>query len=718
MKQVVQNVRSGQVEIKDVPTPACGAGEVLVQVGASLISAGTEKMVMDFAGKSLLGKAKERPDLVKKVLQKMQREGAVAALTSAFGKLDEPLPLGYSAAGTVVQVGANLTREFAVGERVAIAGAGLANHAEYCAVPRNLVVKVPAIVPFTEACYATLAAIALHGVRNAEVTLGSRVLVVGLGLVGQLAVQLAAAAGARVAASDPNPARSQLAKQGGAHWVAGPKALAEGWQTFTDGRGFDAILLCAATASDELLQQAADLARDRANIVLVGKVGTRFDYASYMKKELSLKVSRSYGPGRYDPAYEQQGLSYPVGFIPFTERDNLADAIRLMAEGKLKPTLLTTHTFPFAEALKAYNLISGKGIGGGGSLGVVLAYPEQPAKALPQPFSTTKITTPATPHQLGVSVVGSGAFARGVLIPALAKNPAVGLRGVISKGGLSAAHVQEKFQAAWAGTLINMALEDPATQAVVIATRHNAHATQVVQALRAGKQVWVEKPLALTAVELGNIEKALSQAAQAPVLMVGFNRRFSPALIPLQAKLAATGGARRVMIRVNAGQVEATSWQQTAEGGGRLLGEVCHFTDLALWLLGQAGVNGVEQITAQRGAGQDEYSLTLRFADGSLADILYTSEGDPAAPKERIEVFGGGAYGVMDNYSHTTWQQGGRVQTLYRRPFWQGQNKGHAAALAAWVEACRGGGNRLPSPAELLASSRLILQVQEILTKG
>jgi predicted dehydrogenase len=314
--------------------------------------------------------------------------------------------------------------------------------------------------------------------------------------------------------------------------------------------------------------------------------------------------------------------------------------------------------------------------------------------------------------------LGSGNFARSVLVPALAKNPNASLRGIISKGGLSAAHVREKFNAAWAGTQVSAALEDADTHAVLIATRHNAHAGQVVQALQAGKHVWVEKPLALNTVELGNIERALAKAPNSPLLMVGFNRRFSPALVPLQAKLAATGGPRRVVIRVNAGQVEANNWQQTDEGGGRLLGEVCHFTDLALWLLGQGGVNPVEKITANRGAGQDDYSITLRFADGSLADILYASEGDPAAPKERLEVFGGGAYGVMDNYTTTTWQQGGRVQTLYRRAFWQGQNKGHAAALAAWVAACRGQANRLPSVTELLTSSRLILQIQTTLTKG
>ena len=709
MRQIVQNVRKGKVEVKTVPTPACGQGEVLVAVRASLISAGTERMVMDFAGKSLVGKAKERPDLVKKVMTKVQRDGVLDTMASVFGKLDEPLPLGYSAAGEVVEVGAALAGEFRVGDRVAIAGAGIANHAELCAVPKNLCVKIPDTVPFSDACYATLSAIALHGVRNAEVKLGDRVLVVGLGLVGQLAVQLAAAAGARVAAVDPQTDRMQLAKQGGALWACGPTALDAGWQAFTDGRGFDAVLLCAATDSDALLEQAAAVARDRANVVLVGKVGTRFDYASYMKKELNIKVSRSYGPGRYDPAYEQGGMSYPVGFVPWTERENLGEAVRLMGLGRLKPALLTTHPFDFDHALKAYDFVAARTP----SLGVVLRYPEtvhETAKA--------RAAAPIAPMPegdfVGVSVLGVGNFARSVLLPKLAAMKRVRLRGVISKGGLSAAHVQEKFGAGWAGTDYAPVLADVGTHGVLVATRHSLHAAQVMEALKAHKHVWVEKPLALTAPDIDAIETQLGRSRGR--LMVGFNRRFSPALVPLRDALLAAGGPMRILIRVNAGRVEANNWQNSDEGGGRLLGEVCHFTDLALWLAGGDG-NRVVEVQAVRGGGQDDYAITLRFVDGTMAHILYASEGDPAAPKERVEVFGGGGSGFMDNYTSTVWQHHGRRVVLYKRPFWKGQDKGHAAALAAWVRLLRGRAAALPTADELLTSSRLILQVAELLRK-
>jgi 2-desacetyl-2-hydroxyethyl bacteriochlorophyllide A dehydrogenase len=705
MKQIIQNVRTGQVEQREVPLPACGAGEVLVATRASLISAGTEKMVMEFAGKSLLGKAQERPDLLQKVVQKVQRDGVIDALSAAFGKLEEPLPLGYSAAGEVVQVGSSLTAQFKVGDRVAVAGAGLANHAQLNAVPKNLVVKLPKQVEYAEGCYATLCAIALHGVRNAEVTLGSRVLVVGLGLVGQLASQLALAAGARVAALDPNPSRVMLAKQLGAQWAMGPQALAAGWAEFTEGRGFDAVLLCAASPSDALLQQAAEVARDRANVVLVGKVGTRFDYASYMKKELNVKVSRSYGPGRYDPNYEAKGETYPAGFVPFTERDNLADAVRLMGEGKLNVKALTTHTFAFNEALKAYDLIGDKKASGS-SLGVVLAYPDVTvAEMQPAPQGTEK----PMKGMLGVSVLGSGGFARSVLIPKLMKNGHVALRGIISKGGLSAAHVQGKFNAAFASSDAKRIFDDKATQAVIIATRHNAHARQVVEALNNGKHVWVEKPLALNAVELKNIEGALAKHKTPPILMVGFNRRFAPALLPLKAKLDKAGGAKQVLVRVNPGRVEG--WVQDAEGGGRLLGEVCHFTDVALWLLGD---ERVEHYSIQRGAGQDDYSISLRTTGGHLATIVYASEGAAAGPKEYVEVFGGGGMGRMENHTRTTWQAGGRLSILYKKRIWKGMDKGHGGALAAWVAACRGGkksAQSLTPVADLLASSQLIVDL-------
>lgn len=702
MKQVVQNLRSGKVELRDVPVPAVGYNEVLVRTRASLISAGTERMMMEFAGKSLAGKAKERPDLARKVIAKMQRDGVVDTLGSVFARLEEPMPLGYSAAGEVVGVGAGVAREFKIGDRVAVAGAGQANHGEVNAVPRNLAVKLPDGVEYMHGCYATLGAIALHGVRNAGVVLGDRVLVVGLGLVGQLVTQLAAAAGARVAAVDFNADRCMLAKQGGALWATGPAALEAGWKQFTDGRGFDAILICAATDSDGPIEQAAEWARDRATVILVGKVGTRFPYATYMKKELTVRVSRSYGPGRYDPAFEAAGLSYPVGFVPWTERENLGEVVRLMAAGKLRVDLLTTHTFALDEALKGYDLIAS----GKPCLGVVLAYPAtEPVREVGQGPSA-----PARPGLVGVSLIGVGGFARSVVLPAMKKISGWQLRGVVSKGGLSAAHVAAKYGATWAGSDMRQVWGDDSTNAVMVMTRHNAHGGQVLSALAAGKHVWVEKPLALT---LPEIEKIEASARGGKVLMVGFNRRFSPALLPLKRKMQTVSGPKQVLVRVNAGRLEEGGWQQSDEGGGRLLGEVCHFTDVCLWLIGEELVS----VHATQGSGQDDYVVTLGFADGSVASVFYTSEGDPGAPKERVEAFGGGGVGVMDNYTRTTWSQGGRRRTLYKKPMLSGQEKGHAPALEAWLRACAGV-SELPTTAELCFSSKVTLWAAKSIETG
>lgn len=702
MKQVVQNLRSGKVELREVPTPTVGRMEVLVRTQASLISAGTERMMMDFAGKSLVGKAKDRPDLASKVINKMHRDGVVDTLSSVFARLEEPMPLGYSAAGEVVAVGAGVAHEFAVGDRVAVAGAGQANHAEVNAVPRNLCVKLPEGVSYTQGCYGTLGAIALHGVRNAEVKLGDRVLVVGLGLVGQLVSQLAAAAGARVAGVDPNLERCMLARQGGAQWAVGPNALAEGWKQFTDGRGFDSILICAATDSDGPIEQAAEWARDRATVILVGKVGTRFPYATYMKKELTVRVSRSYGPGRYDPAFEVQGLSYPVGFVPWTERENLGEVVRLMGCGKLKVDLLTTHTFKLEDALKGYDLIA-KGLP---CLGVILAYPEKAQKAVEVKTVAKKAGA------VGVSLLGVGGYARSVILPRLAKMSGVELRGVVSKGGLSSAHVASKYSVGFAASDADAIWKDKGTDAVMVMTRHNAHAAQALLALGAGKHVWIEKPLALTLADIAKVEASASESGKA--LMVGFNRRYSPALVPLKDKLAAVSGPKQVLVRVNAGRLEDGGWQQSDEGGGRLLGEVCHFTDLCVWMVGSA----LTSVHATQGAGQDDYVITLRFEDGSVGTVFYSSEGDASQAKERVEVFGGGAIGVMDNYMTTTWAVNGKKRKLYSKPMMRGQEKGQDGALKAWVAACGGAAGAIPGVKELCDSSRVTLWATESIETG
>jgi predicted dehydrogenase len=706
MKQVLQKPRGNKPYVANVPPPQCGAGEVLVATQASLISAGTEKMLIEFAGKSLAGKAKERPDLARKVLNKLKRDGVLPTVRSVLAQLEQPLPLGYSAAGEVLEVGANLQGRFQKGDRVAIAGAGLANHAEVNAVPANLVVPLPASVSYQEGCFATLGAIALHGVHNAKLTVGDRVLIIGLGLVGQLAAQLARAAGAQVMGVDYDADRLTLAQELGCHHTQNlsHKGTSHVVETFTQGRGFDAILICAATESNAPIENAAHWARDRARVVLVGKVGTELPYADFMKKELEVVISRSYGPGRYDPAFEQKGQSYPAGFVPHTERDNLAHVVWLIGQGKLDVKRLTTHDFEVNEADQAYALITGQVP----CLGVVLTYPGLQQAASRLPLHPIKVTG----EDLGLAVIGAGSFANSVLLPAVAGQKNTVLTGICSKGGTSAQATGDRFGFGFATSRVDDILQDDKTHAVLIATRHNSHAELVSQALAAGKHVFVEKPLALDMKQLSTVEKAYKKSAC--LLMVGFNRRFAPHTQALLNQLPATG-PRQVLIRVNAGALPQNNWQSDRHlGGGRLLGEVCHFTDLALTLAN----SDPTRLYATAGKGQDNYHITISFTDGSSAQIFYTSDGDTSLSKERVEVYAGGTVGLIDNFTRASLTQGGRTRKLKGSTLINGQNKGHQAELKAFIRACQGQDEAPIPPQELFLSSTLPLLAQESIQTG
>lgn len=703
MKQVLQHPRRKQPHLAEVPLPQCGAGEVLVATRASLISAGTEKMLIDFAGKSLAAKVQERPDLAKKVLDKLQRDGAIPTVRSVFAQLEKPLPLGYSAAGEVLRVGNRLQDAYKVGDRVVLAGAGLANHAEVNAVPKNLVAALPEHVPYAHGAFSTLGAIALHGVRNAELTLGDRVLVMGLGLVGQLAGQLAALSGARVMGMDFNENRMTLAEQtGAAHATCTPDGAEAQVQAFTQGRGFDAILLCAATESDAPIQQAAAWARDRATVVLVGKVGTTVPYADYMKKEISLRISRSYGPGRYDHNFEMAGQNYPLGYVPHTERDNLETIGHLMGTGQLNVAPLISHTFDISEAEQAYGLVTSQA----DCMGVLLTYPGVTDDQLQANAAVQQPQLKAVADTVNIGMLGAGGFASSVILPALHKQKHVQLVGIASKGGVSAQSAAERYGFQFASANNEDILQHPDVNAVAIMTRHHQHAAQVQAALQAGKHVFVEKPLALTRAELADVYTTWQAHPQ--VLMVGYNRRFAPQVQALMHHLPADV-PRQVSIRVNAGQLPADNWQNTAEGGGRLLGEVCHFLDLAMYLAGSTPVS----LWAQQGTGQDNYTISVQFADGGLAQIIYTSDGDSSFSKERIEVFAAGAVGVIDNFMSATLTKGGRTRKLGTSNLLQGQDKGHAAELQAFVQAIRGKGDwPIPAP-DLFLSASLPLAAQE-----
>ena len=712
MKQVVSSARSGKLSLQDVPPPKVKRGHLLVATRASVISTGTERSANAFAKKSLVGKAQARPDLVRKVLDKARRDGILATMNAVLARLDEPLPLGYSAAGWVVEIGQGLEGRYRVGDRVAIAGAGLANHAALNVVPENLAAPIPADVPDEEAAFCTLGAIALHAVRNCEPRLGDRVAVIGAGLVGQLAAQLLSLAGARVLSLDYNQDRLDLAAKLGAELTLnlGSGSPEETVLSWTDGLGCDAVLIAAATKSNEPFATAAAIARDRARVCLVGLTGTEFSYRDFMQKELSLVVSRSYGPGRYDADYEDKGIKYPPGFVRWTETANLGEVVRLMSSTnprRLDVAALITHRYDFADAEQAYAMIMA---GEEPHLGVVLAYPESADEALP------KVSAAATKPSAGgcrLAVVGAGGFARTMLLPKLKGMAGVSLETIVTTRGMSAAHSQEAFGFAHATTDLDDVLQDPNIDALLIATPHSSHARLTVQALAAGKHVFVEKPLALNREELAQV--AAARAEGEAFFTVGFNRRFAPMVRDAKSAIASTPEAKVLLFRVNAGALPDDAVINDAEeGGGRILGESCHFIDLARYLVGQPIV-GVDAQAAQVDHGVcDDLAISLRFQDGSLATILYTSKGDPAYSKERFEIFVGGRVIAIDNFLESTTTVDGRTTTRKARA---GQDKGHKAELQAFVKAVASGTPPVDEN-ELLESSLATIAVLEALRSG
>lgn len=700
MKQVIQNLRTGALRVADVPEPQLRPGHLLVRTSASLISAGTERMVVDFANKTLLGKAQSRPDLVRKVLDKARRDGLAATMRTVLARLDEPLPLGYSAAGQVAAIGAGLEGSYRVGQRVAIAGAGMANHAEVNLVPQSLVAPVPDDVPDEAAAFGTLGAIALHSVRNLGLGLGDVVAVVGVGLVGLLAVQLLVLSGARVVALDVDPGRLELARRVGAEW-AFPISDESTRSIFaaTDGRGVDGVLIAAASESSEPFALAAEVARDRARVVLVGKIGTEFPFADFMKKELSVIVSRSYGPGRYDDEFELGGTKYPIGFVRWTETENLRECLRLMSAANVRRLAvdeLITHRFDLAQAETAYDLVLN---GLEPHLGVVLRYPAEERTRAPEAPPAPR---PASACVIGV--VGAGAYANSVLLPELRKIPGAELRTVVTSRGMTAEHARARHGFAHAATDTEAIFGDPNINLVLVLTPPESHADLAVRALVAGKAAFVEKPLALTKDELSQIVSARRTAAR--FLMVGFNRRFAPFVREAVRHLRGLAGAKFVVIRVNAGP--------PPDADSRVLGEMCHFVDLARHLVG-AAIRTVQATAAASRAGTgDDVTASLSFADGSIATIAYTGLGDTSFPKELIEIYAAGTIVRIDDFRTMTVAARGRSATQRSR---LGQDKGQRDQMQALVAALRSGVPPIEE-AELFETSLATIALLDSLQTG
>jgi predicted dehydrogenase/threonine dehydrogenase-like Zn-dependent dehydrogenase len=679
-KQVVQELNNGRLRIAEIPEPVVRPGAVLVLNARSVVSAGTEKMTMELAQKSLLGKARERPDQVRRVLEKLRQEGFFQTLAQVREKLDEPMTLGYSSAGTVLAVGAGV-EGFKPGDRVASNGP----HAGVVCVPKHLCARVPAGVPFDHAAFTVLGAIALQGVRLSRVEIGSVVYVIGLGLIGQITVALLRAQGCRVVAVDLDASRCELALRMGAE-AAHPRLDARAATEASSGRGADAVIITASARSNGPIEQAVEAVRKKGRIVLVGVVGLELDRRPFYFKECEFVVSSSYGPGRYDPSYEERGHDYPPAYVRWTEQRNMQAVLDLMASGRLDVSPLITHRFPIERALRAYELIE-KGCEP--YLGIVLEYPEVSGETGRR--LELRPAAPVAPGKVGAGVVGAGNFARSVLIPAICGDGAFEPRVICSAGGLSAAHTGGKRGFAAALSEAREVYGDPSVGAVFIATRHNEHAAQVCEALRAGKHVFVEKPLALTVEELAQIEKALSLAPDR-ILMVGFNRRFAPATVKVKEFFSGVSQPLTVSIRFNAGMIPPEHWTQDERaGGGRIIGEACHAIDLATFLVDSPPVRVFAESIGGPQAPEirdDQVFITLRHANGAISSIGYLAGGDKAFPKERIEVIGGGRVAVIDDFRTVTTCAGGRTRTnrLGR------QDKGHRAEIRTFARALSAGG--------------------------
>ena len=632
MKQVLQNLRSGEIAIAEVPCPLVKPGHLLIQSRASLISAGTERMLVEFSKGNLLSKARAQPEKVKQVLDKIKTDGLLPTLEAVFARLDEPLPLGYCNAGVVIEVGAGVS-DLKIGDRVASNGP----HAEMVCVPQHLCVKIPDAVDDAEAAFTVLSSIGLQGIRLLNPTLGETIVVSGLGLIGLISVQLLVSSGCRVLGIDPDARRSKLAEEFGAETVdlaagADPVAAAI---AFTSGRGVDGVLITASSKDNNIVKQAAQMCRKRGRIVLVGVVGLELNRADFYKKELSFQVSCSYGPGRYDPQYEEKGNDYPLGFVRWTEQRNFEAILDLMASKRLNVRPLISRKISHADATNAYGVLTSDRE----ALGIVLEYPQAQAPCEKVVRLSSAPSVAGKPAGVVIGLIGAGNFAKMTLLPAL-KGAGARLRTIVSAGGVSGVHAGNKFGFEQAATDYRQIIDDPAINLVIITTRHDLHARMTLEALQANKHVAVEKPLCLNADELESIRQEYDRD-QSRQLMVGFNRRFSPHAVRMKQLLAGRTQPLCMTCLINAGAVGDESWvHDPASGGGRIIGEGCHWIDLMLYLSGTHIVRVVTtQVGRQESRCDDKATITLNFSDGSIGTLHYFANGSKQYPKETIDVF-------------------------------------------------------------------------------
>jgi predicted dehydrogenase/threonine dehydrogenase-like Zn-dependent dehydrogenase len=707
MKQILQNLATGETVLADVPVPRCGSGELLIETVRSLISIGTEKMLVDFGKAGLLSKARQQPEKVKMVLEKVKTDGLLTTLDAVRSKLDQPLPLGYCNVGVVREVG-DAVSGFRIGDRVLSNGC----HAEFVAVPMNLCASIPEKVTDDEAAFGVIGSIGLEGIRLAGPTLGETFAVTGLGLIGLLAVQLLRANGCRVLGIDFDETKLALARRFGAETVSLARGddPVEAGMAFSRGRGVDGVLICASTKSSEPVSQAARMCRKRGRIVLVGVTGLEINRSDFYEKELSFQVSCSYGPGRYDENYEKRGQDYPFGFVRWTEQRNFEAVLDMMEPGKIDTTPLVSHRFAFDDAVSAYDVLSRDK----GALGIMLEYGASEGGAEEHVVSLRSESGHLSASGVPVcGFVGAGNYASRILIPAF-KKAGARLHTVVSRGGVSASHHGKKAGFARASTDVSTIFQDTAINTVVIATRHNSHAELVIKAMEAGKHVFVEKPLCLTLEELEQIvevyESSTKGSSSTLNLMVGFNRRFAPLVQEMKQLTDRLQQPRVFVMTMNAGYIPADSWiQDPATGGGRIIGEACHYIDLMRYLAGSRIVDMHAASTGKHPAveiSEDKASITLGFEDGSMGTIHYLANGGKVFPKERIEIFAGDAVLQLDNFRKLKgygWK-GFRNRNLLK------QDKGQDACARAFLKSIEKG---QPSPIpfdELVEVARISIE--------
>ena len=681
MQQVLQNIRNGELTVQQVPAPMVRDGEVLIANRASVVSAGTEKMVLELSKKSLLGKARERPDHVRRVLEKVRNEGLLQTIQQVREKLDSPMTMGYSSAGVVLACGKGV-QEYKPGDHIASNGP----HAEIVCVPKHLCARIPEGVSFEQGAFAVLGAIAMQGVRLTETNLGETVFVIGLGLVGQLAVGLLSAAGCHVIGTDLDASKCVLALKMGAT-VARPGISAADVSAQSGGRGADSILITASTKSNGPIELAAASVRQKGRVVLVGVVGLEIDRRPFYFKEAEFVVSCSYGPGRYDTDYEDRGHDFPAAWVRWTEQRNIQAVLDLIGRGRLDVSPLISHRFSIDSAREAYNLIEK---GAEPYLGVVLQY----SGAEPDGINRSIVLRSPTENngQIGLGVLGAGNFARMVLLPAIERCESLAPRVLCSAGGVSAAHSGQKLGFERATTDEGEVFADDSVGAVISITQHDQHCRHVLRAIESRKPIFVEKPLCLSVDELNQIEEALRDAGdQAPLIMVGFNRRFSPAAGMVRDFFQSVTEPLTVSFRFNAGAIPTEHWTQNEEvGGGRIIGEACHGIDLATYLCDSPPARVFAESIGGPNAPEivdDQCFITLRHANGSISNIAYLAGGDKAFPKDRVEVFGGGRVAVIDDFRSVTTCASGKTRTQKLK----GQDKGHTAEIAAFAQAVTAG---------------------------